>query len=291
MISVIIPHYNDLARLGLCLDCLDTQTLPREQFEIVVCDNNSPCGIAAVHEVVRERARLIVETERGAAAARNRAVREAQGEILALTDSDCRPQPNWLEEGQRELAKADVVGGLIVVRPQDEAAMTPTEAFEMVFAFRNQKYVRRNGFSVTASLFTRRSTFDAVGGFEGGLSEDVEWCRRAVARGFSLAYSDRVVIEHPARRTLAELEAKWFRLITQSYGLTRAGSGGLLLWLMRNWLVLLSIGPHLLVVASTPKLTRWRDRLNAARILVHIRLYRFLLSHRLFFGKVADQNP
>ncbi|MFE1601523.1 glycosyltransferase family 2 protein [Methylobacterium sp. ID0610] len=290
-VSVIVPHYDDLDRLDACLDCLTRQTLPREHFEVVVCDNASPCGVEAVRARIRGRARLIVETERGAAAARNRAVREARGDILAFTDSDCRPQPDWLRAGIGELDAADIVGGLVRVRAQDEAAMTPVEAFEAVFAFRNSKYVRRNGFSVTASLFTTRRTFGRVGGFRRGLSEDVDWCRRAVLMGYRLAYSDRVVIEHPARRTLSELEAKWFRMITESYGLTRAGGRRGLLWLMRHWLVLLSIGPHLVVVALTSKLSRWRDRLNAARILIHIRLYRFLLSHRLYFlGAVGERT-
>src|SRR5438876_511998 len=45
-VSVIIPHYNDLANLGACLRLLAAQTLPRSQFEIVVGDNNSRCGVA-----------------------------------------------------------------------------------------------------------------------------------------------------------------------------------------------------------------------------------------------------
>lgn len=287
MISVIIPHYNDLVRLDQCLTCLEQQTRPRTQFEIIVCDNASPCGEAAVHAVVGDRARLIIEHERGAAAARNRAVREARGEFLAFTDSDCRPTASWLEEGISELEYHDVVGGLVRVAVEVDDAMTPTEAFEMVFAFRNSKYIRQNGFSVTASLFTRRETFEKVGPFRSNVPEDVDWCQRAVGKGFALGYSDRSIVVHPARQTLEQLEAKWSRLLAQSYGLARADGGLAIGWLARNWVVLVSIVPHLFVVATTPKLRRWRDRVRAAGVLVYIRFYRFVLSHRIFLGRSA----
>ena len=44
--------------------------------------------------------------------------------------------------------------------------MTAAEAFESVFAFRNERYVKELNFTVTASMFVWRSVFDAVGDFE-----------------------------------------------------------------------------------------------------------------------------
>jgi cellulose synthase/poly-beta-1,6-N-acetylglucosamine synthase-like glycosyltransferase len=45
LISVIIPHHDDLANLERCLTFLAAQTLPQAQFEVIVADNNSRCGI------------------------------------------------------------------------------------------------------------------------------------------------------------------------------------------------------------------------------------------------------
>src|SRR4051812_45424864 len=73
-VSVVIPHYQDLGGLELCLTSLERQTLPRAEFEIVVSDNNSPVGRAAVEAVVRDRARLVVCTEKGAGPNRNAGV-------------------------------------------------------------------------------------------------------------------------------------------------------------------------------------------------------------------------
>src|SRR5258708_28626103 len=70
-VSVLIPHYDDLENLSICLDLLDRQTLPRESFEVIVADNNSPVGLAAVGAVVGGRALLLAAPEKRAGPARN----------------------------------------------------------------------------------------------------------------------------------------------------------------------------------------------------------------------------
>ena len=50
-VSVVIPHYNDLLALTECVRLLELQTYPRDRFEIIVADNNSACGLAAVKSV------------------------------------------------------------------------------------------------------------------------------------------------------------------------------------------------------------------------------------------------
>ena len=47
-VSVVIPHYNDFDHLARCVESLRRQTLPRQQFEVIVADNNSVGGVAAV---------------------------------------------------------------------------------------------------------------------------------------------------------------------------------------------------------------------------------------------------
>ena len=114
-ISVIIPHYNDLARLDICLTALENQTLAADQFEIIVADNHSPVGAEAVATVIRNRARLIDAPVPGAGPARNAGVQYAKAEILAFTDCDCIPDPAWLEQGLAALKAADFAGGRMKV--------------------------------------------------------------------------------------------------------------------------------------------------------------------------------
>lgn len=278
-VSVIVPHYEDLANLDRCLDALGRQDF--REFEIVVGDNASPSGRARVEAVVRGRARIVVEPERGAGAARNAAVAASIGPLLAFTDADCDPVPGWLGAGVAALAAADLVGGAMAVSVGDDAAVTPVEAFELLFAFDNRAYVEAKGFSVTANLFTRRDVFDAVGGFRAAVSEDADWCLRARDAGFRIAYAPDALVAHPARRTWPELRRKWDRLVRESHALHRARGGGTLGWLGRTWLLPGSIVAHLPRILASPKLPRSGDRIAAAGVMARLRLWRFALAHRV----------
>ena len=183
-ISVVVPHYNDLERLGRCLAALNAQTMPREAYEIIVADNNSPCGMAAVEQTVEGRARIVTAMTPGAGPARNAGAEAAQGEILAFTDSDCVPEPDWLERGVAALTSADFIGGGMKVLVPGGRPMSGAEAFETVFAFDNERYVKRLHFTVTANLICPRDLFFKVGPFRTAVSEDNEWCWRAREKGF-----------------------------------------------------------------------------------------------------------
>ena len=162
LVSVIIPHYNDLANLRRCLSRLASQTLPKDRFEIVVADNGSACGLEEVQNVCGRIARVVHAPIPGAGPARNVAVAASSGAVLAFTDSDCRPAPDWLENGFAALRNADIVGGRVDVDVGDPAHPTAIEAFELVFAFNVKRYIEELGFSVSANIFVSRATFDRV---------------------------------------------------------------------------------------------------------------------------------
>ena len=67
LMSVIIPHYNDLANLDRCMRLLMAQTLPRSQFEVVVADNNSHCGLEEVERVCGQLAQVSLRPSRARA--------------------------------------------------------------------------------------------------------------------------------------------------------------------------------------------------------------------------------
>lgn len=273
-ISVIIPHYNDLARLDLCLAAIAAQTLPAARFDVIVADNASPIDGASLAKVVGGRATIVIAPEKGAGPARNAGVAESRGAILAFTDCDCLPAPDWLEAGVAALAKADVVGGRMIVAVNDERRMTGAEAFERVFAFDNRAYVETKGFSVTANLFCRRETFDRVGPFRTGVSEDVDWCHRARAAGYRLAYAEHAVVSHPARADWHELKRKWARMNSEGFGLAVARRHGRLGWLARAALLPASIVGHAPRVIASPALPDARARVTALAMLARIRLWR-----------------
>lgn len=276
-VSVIIPHYNDLENLDLCLSKLAEQTYPRDLVEIVVADNNSRCGFEAVKSVVRNRARTILATEQGAGPARNAAVDAATGEVLAFIDSDCVPDPRWIENGVKALNSSDIVGGRVDVLPRVPGELTAVEAFETVFAFDMKTYVTKKSFAGSGNLFVRKATFVSIGGFRKTVSEDMEWSHRAVSLGFQLTYGDDVVAGHPARINWEQLSGKWRRLTHEAFAYHRLKDRSNIQWILNSFIVLFSPLIHLYKIIITSKLSRTRDRICAAFVLFMIRPYRFVL--------------
>jgi GT2 family glycosyltransferase len=280
-VSVIIPHYSDLGGLALCLASLDRQTYPRDQFEIIVADNNSPGGPAAVAEVIAGRARLEVVTEKGAGPARNGGVAVSRGEILAFIDSDCVAEPEWLQEALEGLEGFDFIGGRVKVLVADPGRITPEEAFERVFAFDFKTYIEKKRFTGAGNLVCPRSVFDTTGGFGVGVSEDVDWSRRAQACGFRLGYAPRAVVGHPARRSWPELLAKWRRVNLETFTLAMRRKHGRLLWLAKALLMPVSAVIHAVKVLRSPELNSMAERWGALTVLFRLRFWRLGDSVRL----------
>ncbi len=287
LVSVIVPHYDDLANLKQCIGLLAAQTLPRSQFEIVVADNNSSCGLSEVERVCKPLARVVPAPIRGAGPARNVAIASSHGAILAFTDSDCRPAPDWLERGLAALSDTDVdlVGGRVDVEVQDPAHPTAVEAFEMVFAFNFKRYIERLGFSGAANMFVPRQIFDRVGPFRALVTEDLDWGKRASGANYRWRYAPNVVVIHPARRTWAELWRKWRRRSGEDFVLAMERQHGMAIWFLRSFAILGSPFVHWLDVVRSNKLCGVKLRLMAIAVLFRIRFRRFIECHRLLLQR------
>jgi glycosyltransferase involved in cell wall biosynthesis len=97
--SVIVPTRNRADRLDACLAALARQTLPAEQFEILVVDNGSTDGTPeriARWADRRPGLRGVEEPEAGVSRARNAGIAAARGELLAFVDDDAVAEPRWL---------------------------------------------------------------------------------------------------------------------------------------------------------------------------------------------------
>ena len=213
--SVIVPVYNDAARLTLCLEALAVQDYPA--FEVIVVDNGSADdGVARVCEAFGVT--CVVEPKVGSYAARNRGASLAEGEVLAFTDADCIPEVQWLREGVTrflETPRCGLVAGRIRVFAQDPARPTTVELFEVALAFPQKTHVENSRYGATANVFTSRAVFADVGPFNERLKSggDKQWGQRVAAAGYALVYAHGACIRHPARRTFAELRKKARRTV------------------------------------------------------------------------------
>ncbi|MCL5777889.1 glycosyltransferase family 2 protein [Limibaculum sp. FT325] len=215
-VSVIIPVWNDPQRLRLCLEALDMQTLERDRFEVIVADNGSTDNTV---EVARSfpGVKIVIEPQKGSYAARNSGAREARGKVIAFTDADCIPSPQWLENGLKYLAEnpdTGVLAGEVTLFAPATGARRVCVNYEKMFELRQRSNVERWGMAVTANIMCSREVFTNLGGFDQKLlsTGDAEFTRRAVAGGHALIYVEGVEVRHPIRGALKEVVSKHVRV-------------------------------------------------------------------------------
>lgn len=164
---MIVPCYQAERTLRRCIEGLLGQDLPEERFEILLVDNNSTDRTASIAGEY-PRVRLSSEVRQGAYAARNRALRQARGDVVAFTDPDCVPRPDWLRELTRPLEEEDVeivVGrALLNVGSVGLATLQDYETSKDALLLEGDE--PRVYFGRTNNMAVRRRVFERLGPFE-----------------------------------------------------------------------------------------------------------------------------
>ncbi|MDT7808766.1 MAG: hypothetical protein QOJ70_2579 [Acidobacteriota bacterium] len=294
-VSVVVPVWNDDARLPFCLRALEAQTYPGHLYEVVVVDNDSAEPIARIVERFTH-ARVVREARHGSYVARNAGVEQAQGEVIAFTDADCLPAPDWLEKGVARLTRgggcAAVVAGRIEVFAQSRHRPNAVERYEIFVALAQREFVRRYGFGATANLFTFREVFERAGPFLAEVKSggDLEWGRRVTGHGYHLEYADDVRVSHPARASLAALYSKMVRVVGGLHDLRRIKGRA---YLEFDRTLPLEFLPPVRGVARTlrePSLGRMRDRLQVCAVLCFVRYVTAFEKLRLSYPKLWNRH-
>lgn len=153
--SVVIPARNASETLGDTLAALAAQDAAGE-FEVIVADDGSTDDTANIAGEGGPNVRLVQGDWGGPGPARNAGARAASGPVLAFTDADCVPAPEWLRLGLDAIQTADLVQGR--VEPDPRAALGPFDRSIWVHS--------ENGLYECANLFVRRELFESLGGFE-----------------------------------------------------------------------------------------------------------------------------
>jgi GT2 family glycosyltransferase len=228
LVSVIIPVFNDKDRLVACLEALRDQTYPRDLIKIVAVDNNSSENI--MEAVSRfKNVTYAKEPARGPAAARNKGISVSRGEILAFTDADCMPCPEWVDAGVKVLTGTPgcgLVGGEVELYYRDKYRPTPVELYDTISYLTQRKYIEKFGFAATANMFTYRRVTEDVGVFlsevfRDAAGEDAEWGRRVFNAGYIQAYAEKAVVRHPAESSLGGLLRKTIRIARGNHTMGR----------------------------------------------------------------------
>src|SRR5438270_793063 len=197
--SVVVPSHDREARLRALLDALVDQTLPRDRWEVVVVHTYPPDVAARLlerHELGRAGLLQAVTLDRSDARPsrqRNIGWRAARGRLIAFTDDDCRPEPDWLE---RLLARCDEEPGAIV---QGATRADPREAhlFEHPHV-RTAIVDPPDRYRATCNIAYERALLERVGGFDerAVTGEDVDLSLRAEEAGAKLVAAPEAITNH-----------------------------------------------------------------------------------------------
>jgi len=220
VISVIVPVFNTSRYLSGLVQALLGQDYAPDQRELIFVDNGSTDDSL---DILRSHAgiRVFLEPERGSYMARNLGIRQARGEILAFTDSDCYPVPGWLSAISAALSEgsADIVMG-------PRLPVVPDRALDLISEYENLKaesVFRSNDplvyFGYTNNMAMHRSTMDRFGPFEcRARGSDTIFIRRVVDASScaAVAWCEKMAVRH------AELDSiqTYYRKIN-TYGRSR----------------------------------------------------------------------
>jgi glycosyltransferase involved in cell wall biosynthesis len=225
--TVAVCTCNAASRLPRTLEALAAQQFDAGAFEVLIVDNNSR---DSTHAVAKRFAaaqagalgvRVVPEAKQGLSHARNRAIAECRGRVLAFTDDDVTPAPDWLAKlaavYERE-PRVGCAGGKIELRlpagplpPWYGPRLGGYLAGRDLGVDRLTECRKPWEFPYGASISFSKAALDEVGGFlttlgrkgRGMMSgEETEMCDRLVRRGWRVFYEPAAVVQHhiPASR-------------------------------------------------------------------------------------------
>jgi glycosyltransferase involved in cell wall biosynthesis len=189
-ISVVIPVRNMERFLGEAIESALAQSLA--PHEVLVVDDGSTDGSAALAKSFGPPARVIRCEPRGVSAARNTGVRESSGELIAFLDADDAMKPDRLERQAAALAKP----GVDFVLGREELLLEPgVELPELVSCKLAPVAEGVTPYPMT-TLAVRREAFQRAGPYEESLplGEDVDWFLRAIDEGLTYELLEDVLI-------------------------------------------------------------------------------------------------
>jgi len=215
MISVIVPSYNEEANIARCLESLCNQTIPRDEYEIIVVDGNSKDN---TREIAERYADLVfIQTSAKVGGARNDGVIRSRGEIIATTDADCVLPPNWLEIIRDDFSRYHIVQLYGPVDPVEKGIKNRLSLF-----FANT--FSRIGYYTTVLYYTLgcNTAFDRKAFIDAGMyhtidaGDDLEIARRMRKLG-KVKFDNRMRVGFSMRRyqqfgTLKSLY-EWFYIV------------------------------------------------------------------------------
>lgn len=196
-VSIVIPGYNCSKTIQETIQACLEQNYPKELMEIIFVDDGS---VDNTRELVNKfPVRYFYQSNSGPAKARNRGWREAKGEIIFFTDSDCIPEKNWINAIIRNFNSRDIggVGGSYGIK-NDRSSLARCIHSEILFRHRRMpREVKALG---SYNLAIPKRILEEINGFNEAYKtssgEDNDLCYRLLKRGFKLIFEPQAIVYH-----------------------------------------------------------------------------------------------
>ena len=202
-VSVVIPSHNRKNLLLRLLDALSQQTLPPQEFEVIVVHNYTDDGS---REAVLQRIELgsinlsyFRKDYPGPTASRQFGADQAKGKYIAFIDDDCVPQPEWLESGlskfKNESSGANFPVGLV------QGRTLPNPDQPRRFPEKTVLIDKPSIYFETCNIFYSKESFSRAGGFSDefmdkfyGEDTDLGW--KVKNCGFAIDFAPQALVYH-----------------------------------------------------------------------------------------------
>ena len=234
-VSVVLCTHERSSELVRTLSALSVQDTPH--FEVVVVDNAPATD--RTERLVRDvaakdsRVRYVRENRRGLSRARNTGIANSDGDVIAFTDDDARPDISWVSEVARAFVDPDVacVSGPVLPAEIETPAQEWFEQYGGHTKGRGFRRARFDGhlmkrrdllfpsppFGVGVNMAFRAEVLRAIGGFDPCLGagtpthggEDTDAFYRVVRLGRVMEYRPTLLVRHVHRRDLDGLRAQF----------------------------------------------------------------------------------
>ena len=198
MLSVVIPLYNKEKAIVKTIASVLNQTYT--DFELIVVDDGSKDNSLLVVKAVDDpRVRVIHKKNGGVSSARNRGIKEAKGEYIALLDGDDLWEPTFLEEQVKlihDFPEAAMWGVSIAFIKYGKCLKWQQGMGDGYRGYvENYFGTSHNDLFCSSSVMIRKEVFDVVGYFDERISssEDLDMWYRIILK-YPVVFYDKVLV-------------------------------------------------------------------------------------------------
>jgi glycosyltransferase involved in cell wall biosynthesis len=267
-LSVIIPYLNAASTVGSTLDALVQQSWPSD-WEVIIADNgstDSPGPIVARYKTKIPLLKVIdASAKRGAAYARNVAVRASTGDRILFCDADDVPGCGWSTAMALALTNHDFVAARFEFQKLNALSMTASRGGTQTNGLQTCHFLPFPH-AGASSIGISRHLHDRIGGFDEKilLGEDADYCMRVQLTGHKLVFVPDAVLHVRLRATQtgtfvqASRYAKHNVYLYKLYG--KRSSWELWRWraYLHAWRILLQRTPALARTSEGRNMLAWR---------------------------------